>query len=72
MVSHESSSFAEDMGYRREGRFWPGLSVFRQQDGRIVRVSDTDLGPDDEFCVVWSFLDMLPAGVDGWRPRYSY
>jgi len=72
MVSHAGSSFAEDMGYRREGKFWPGVSAFRRQDGGIVRISDAGLGPDDVFCVVWSFLDLLGVGTDGWRPRFSY
>jgi predicted dithiol-disulfide oxidoreductase (DUF899 family) len=72
MVSHAGSSFAEDMGYRRDGKFWPGVSVFRKQEDGIVRISDTGLGPDDEFCVVWSFLDLLAIDSGGWRPRYTY
>lgn len=72
MVSHANTSFAEDMGYRREGRWFPGVSVFRKEDEKIVRVSDAQLGPNDDFCIVWSFLDLLPAGPDGWQPRYSY
>jgi predicted dithiol-disulfide oxidoreductase (DUF899 family) len=72
MVSHVNTSFAEDMGYRVDGKFHPGVSVFRKQAGQIVRVSDTQLGPDDDFCTVWHFFDLLPAGPDGWRPRYSY
>ncbi len=72
MVSHQGSSFAEDMGYRPEGKFYPGVSVFRKREDGIVRISEAELGPDDEFCVVWSFLDLLPAGTDGWRPRYNY
>jgi predicted dithiol-disulfide oxidoreductase (DUF899 family) len=72
MVSHAGTSFAEDMGYRREGRFWPGISVFRKEHGQILRVSDTWFGPDDEFCVVWNFLDLLGIDSSGWRPRFSY
>lgn len=72
MVSHQGTSFAEDMGYRREGRFAPGVSVFRRQEDGIVRLSDTGLGPDDEFCVVWSFLDLLGEGTGDWRPRFAY
>ena len=72
MVSHRGSSFAEDMGYGGEGKFSPGISVFRKQADGIVRISDTGLGPDDEFCVVWSFLDLLPDSPEGWRPRFSY
>jgi predicted dithiol-disulfide oxidoreductase (DUF899 family) len=40
MVSHEGTTFAEDMGYRQEGGWMPGVSVFRRQNGGIVRVSD--------------------------------
>jgi len=29
MVSHEGTTFAEDMGYRRDGGWMPGVSVFR-------------------------------------------
>lgn len=72
MVSHQGTSFAEDMGYRREGGYTPGVSVFRRQDDGIVRISDAGLGPDDVFCIVWSFLDLLGVGTDGWRPRFSY
>jgi hypothetical protein len=40
MVSHEGTSFAEDMSYRRDGSWLPGVSVFQRRNGEIVRVSD--------------------------------
>jgi len=46
--------------------------VFRREGGRIVRVADTGLQPGDDFCAVWHFLDQLPEGAAGWRPRFSY
>jgi predicted dithiol-disulfide oxidoreductase (DUF899 family) len=72
MVSHAGSNFAADMGYRRERGWWPGVSVFRKTEEGIFRVSDTELGPGDDFCTVWHFLDLLPAGPDGWDARTSY
>src|SRR5262245_12278716 len=33
MVSHEGTTFAEDMGYRQDGGWMPGVSVFRRQNG---------------------------------------
>ena len=72
MISHRNTNFAADMGYKSERGFMPGISVFCRAEDRIVRVSDTGLGPDDDFCAVWHFLDMLPAGPDGWRPRFTY
>ena len=72
MVSHARSSFARDMGYRDEsGRCLPGVSVFRRDGGGIFRVSDTGLGPYDDFCSVWHFLDLLPGGANGWSPRQA-
>ncbi|MBU6426472.1 MAG: DUF899 family protein, partial [Rhodospirillales bacterium] len=52
MISHQNTDFAADMGYKTERGFMPGVSVFRKDGGRITRVSDTGLGPDDDFCAV--------------------
>jgi predicted dithiol-disulfide oxidoreductase (DUF899 family) len=72
MVSHAGTEFAADMGYRSEKGFQPGVSVFRKEGGHIVRVSDAQLGPGDDFCTVYHFFEMLPAGTSGWRPQYAY
>jgi predicted dithiol-disulfide oxidoreductase (DUF899 family) len=61
------------MGYRGEKGGWlPGISVFKRDGERILRVSDQQLGPGDDFCSVYHFLDMLPEGATGWRPKFSY
>jgi predicted dithiol-disulfide oxidoreductase (DUF899 family) len=73
MVSHQGTSFAEDMGYRTPKGWWPGVSAFkRSADGGVARVSNAQLGPGDDFCSVWHFLDMLPEGAAGWSPKFSY
>ena len=73
MVSHQGTDFAADMGYRGEKGGWlPGISVFKRDGERILRVSDQQLGPGDDFCSVYHFLDMLPEGAAGWRPKFGY
>jgi len=76
MVSTQGSNFARDMGYfADEGEYagpHPGVSVFRMDGDRIARVSDTNLGPGDDFCAVWHLFDLLPEGPDGWEPQYKY
>lgn len=73
MVSHQGTTFAEDMGYRSKSGGWlPGLSVFRREGKRILRVSDTSFEPGDDFCALWHILDLLPGGVGDWAPRFSY
>jgi predicted dithiol-disulfide oxidoreductase (DUF899 family) len=73
MASHAGTSFAQDMGYRAEHGGWlPGLSVFRRDDGKILRVSEARWSPGDDFCSLWHFFDMLPKGAAGWRPKFSY
>lgn len=73
MASHAGTSFAADMGYRSASGGWlPGVSVFRRDSDRIVRVADTRFEPGDDFCAVWHLFDLLPEGADGWRPQYAY
>jgi len=73
MASHQGSSFAADMGYRSESGGWlPGISVFRRDKEGIVRLSDTRLGPGDDFCSVWHFFDLFPEGSAGWEAQYRY
>ena len=72
MVSHQGSSFAEDMGYRRNGKWRPGVSVFKRDGTRILRVSDTAFDEGDDFCATWHLLDLLPEGKAGWAPRRNY
>ena len=73
MVSYGSSTFAADMGYRgADGGWIPGVSVFKKEGGKVMRVSDTRFGPGDDFAPIWHFFDLLPEGAAGWRPQYSY
>ncbi|MEZ5833211.1 MAG: DUF899 family protein [Dongiaceae bacterium] len=73
MVSHEGSSFAADMGYRSDNGGWmPGISIFRREGKRLLRLSDAGFHPLDDFCSVWHILDMLPEGAGGWAPKYKY
>jgi predicted dithiol-disulfide oxidoreductase (DUF899 family) len=60
MVSYGGSDFAEACGYRRDGSFYPGVSIFTRKDGRIARVADEPFSPGDDFCIVWQFLSLLP------------
>jgi predicted dithiol-disulfide oxidoreductase (DUF899 family) len=73
MVSHLGSSFAADMGYRSEDGGWlPGLSVFRRDGERLLRVADTSLHPHDDFCALWHMFDLLPEGAADWQPKFAY
>jgi predicted dithiol-disulfide oxidoreductase (DUF899 family) len=81
MVSYGRSSLAQDLGYRwrgddpfdrAHGGWEPGVSILRMEDGKILRLSDTEFGPGDGFCVVYSLLELLPEGHMNWSPSYKY
>lgn len=76
MVSHAGTGFAEEMGYRRpgaeQGGWRPGVSAFRKADGQMLRLSDTELGPMDDFCVYYHLMEMIPGGDPGFTPKFSY
>jgi predicted dithiol-disulfide oxidoreductase (DUF899 family) len=73
MVSHAGTGFAADMGYRDAGGGWlPGVSVFRRQGDRLLRVSDAGFEPGDDFCAVWHLFDLIPEGTAGWCAGFAY
>lgn len=76
MVSHMGTTFAADLGYYKEGDghggWWPGVSAFRKEGDRILRLSDTELGPLDDFCVYYHLMEMLPGGDANFTPKYAY
>lgn len=73
MVSHQGTSFATDMGYGSEEDGWqPGISIFRRDNDRILRLSDAGFHPLDDFNTVWHILDLFPEGRGAWSPKFSY
>ncbi len=80
MISYEGSRLAEDLGYReggdpidvKLGGWNPGVSVLRREGGRILRLSDAEFGPGDDFCVVYHLFDLAPGYDLTWAPRHSY
>jgi predicted dithiol-disulfide oxidoreductase (DUF899 family) len=74
VYSTANTSFTSDMGFNHETEgLMPGVSVFtKENDGKIYRVSRAEFGPGDDYCAVWHFFDLLPDGVNGWEPRFSY
>lgn len=72
MVSHEGSTMADDLGYRKDGGWWPGMSVLKRTKDGIQRVGDAAFGPGDDFSAIWHMMDLLPEGANGWEPQYAY
>ncbi len=73
MVSGHGSSFIQDMGFRGEKSWMPGVSTFHlADDGTIERVARAEFGPYDLFCGVWHLIAMLADGESGWEPHYTY
>jgi hypothetical protein len=60
-------------GLRRcDGGRLTGVSVFRKEVNRILRVSDAGFDRGDDFCALWHLFDLLPGGAGDWQPRYRY
>ena len=72
MVSNQGTTFAEDMGYRPNGRAMPGVSVFKRKGDKVMRVADTAFEPGDDFCGVWHLFDLNPEAAAGWHPEFRY
>jgi predicted dithiol-disulfide oxidoreductase (DUF899 family) len=73
IASGRGSSFIEDMGFRGEKSWRPGVSTFQKSpDGKIWRVAKAPFGPFDPFCGVWHLMGLLADGVNDWEPKYQY
>ena len=74
MVSHSKNNFAEDFGYKVDGKYYlPGVATFSKDSaGQIFFHVSSQFGPGDNFCSQWDFLRMLPKGENNWAPKYSY
>lgn len=42
--------------------------MWQKRDGRMIRITDTPLGPGDLFNPVSHVLDLLPDGAAEFRP----
>lgn len=72
-VSAAGTSFLKAMRMQSDEGPWPGISALHMEaSGRIIRTGYTYFGPGDDFCALWPALDLLPGGVAGWTPKYSY
>jgi len=73
MVSGHGSTFIEDMGFRGEKSWMPGVSTFhRIAGGGPERVAWSSFGPFDPFCGVWHLIALLADGEKEWQPKYQY
>ncbi len=73
MYSGAKGTFIEDMGFKGDSGWMPGVSTFwRDDDGNIFRVASAPFGPYDAFCSAWHFFSLLKGGPGDWAPKYSY
>ena len=73
MVSGEGNTFIEDMGFKDDDGWCPGVSTFQKDgNGKIYRVASAPFGPFDSFCSVWHIMALLADGKDDWSPKFSY
>ena len=73
MVSHRNNAWANEMGFSHETGVHPGVASFVKNDGgQVYAIATAGFGPGDNFCNMWDFIDLLPAGVNDWVPKYEY
>tara|TARA_R110000868_G_scaffold285232_3_gene545696 strand:+ start:574 stop:804 length:231 start_codon:yes stop_codon:yes gene_type:complete len=63
---------AYNFGFEGEDYIMPGVLSFTKENRKIYFHSRTFFDPDDNYCNMWNFVDLLPKGVNGWMPKYDY
>ncbi|WP_408010545.1 DUF899 family protein [Pseudalkalibacillus sp. A8] len=70
MVSTKGTTFKSDMGFEKDGSYYPGVSTFRKgENGEIYHYAHAPLGPGDDFCSVWPLFEMLPDREGTFKPN---
>lgn len=73
MVSHRNNTWADETGVRHSEGINPAVaSYIKDENDQVYLVALSGFGPGDNFCNMWDFIDLLPAGVNGWIPKYDY
>lgn len=73
IYSCADSTISEDLGFKNENGWLPGVSTFhRNADSKIVNIHNEYFGPGDLFCSTWHLFDLLANGTDGWQPKLEY
>lgn len=73
MLSAEGTAFIADLGFEPEpGTYWPGVSTFKMEGGKIYRVAKDTFGPGDDYCSIWHLFNLLPNKENAWQPKYNY
>jgi predicted dithiol-disulfide oxidoreductase (DUF899 family) len=71
--SSKGTTFTEDLGFKNEEGFWPGVSVLlKDENGIIKHYNKAAFGPGDDYCSIWSLFELLPEGSGDWSPKKSY
>lgn len=63
MYSAQGTTFNRDLGFENDkGKPQPGVSTFRKtDDGKIELLAQAGFGPEDNYCTVFHFYDLLPV-----------
>ena len=75
MYSRMENTFAEDLGFTKKeekNRPLPGIATFLKKEDKIYLHHQTYFGPGDNFCIQWDILNILPKGLNNWKPDYYY
>jgi len=73
LFSHQGSDFVSDMGFKAGEYYLPGVSIFlKDEKGVVYHHTKAHFGPDDNYCIMWDFLNLLPSGLNKWVPKLNY
>ncbi len=74
MVSSQNTGFKKELGFEtKAGKPLPGVSTFEKDaKGRIWHVASAGFGPGDDYCSLWSLLDLLSKAAEKCAPKFSY
>ena len=70
IISTLGTSFKVDMGFEKDGYYYPGVSIFKRDENQVItHYTKAAFGPGDDYCNVWSLFDLLPTREETYIPK---
>ena len=72
MASHKESDYLKDQNIGTDYSNAPGMTCYKREGDKILKMNSVPFGPGDEFCSLWNVLSLAGISAEQFTPEYNY